>query len=63
MIGREQAYLLTKETAMQYTHEYKCWLIQHYAARLEEERQKGNDKAASFLKKELHNLKKESIYV
>lgn len=48
---------------MQYTPEYKCWLISHYTTRLEEERQKGNDKAASFLKKELHNMKKESIYV
>jgi len=48
---------------MQYTPEYKAWLIDHYSARLQQERQRGNEEAVSFLKNQLHNFKKQSIYV
>jgi len=39
--------------------DFNQWRLAHYSQRLKEERAKGNIKAISFLRAELHNLKKQ----
>ncbi len=38
--------------------DFKQWQLSHYAERLAAEKDKGNNKAVSFLRNQLHNLKK-----
>lgn len=38
--------------------DFRAWQLSHYAERLAAEKDKGNNKAVSFLRNQLHNLKK-----